>query len=543
MSRKISLTDKEPFVCWCSPIPLKHVPNDRGFLLPQLTPNDLQEVIRRLRQGSRLLQATPVATILQLIDQWARHLERSVSALDSPLVRQLAVRMSLPEIAVRQILHHQFRSLTADALWQLLEEIIGDPSVLDEGPIGTQQRIRAKGPDLTLLILPSNVPGVGIWDLVFCLLCKSAVLLKPSVREPFLIVIAAQSLCATDPVFATSVAALPWSADGEELTALALRNVDAVVAYGNELTQDFVQKNTPPSVHLIKRGPKFSIALIGKSAVSPITASLLARDLVLLDQRGCLSPAVCFIEGADGAERLSLLLTDALRSFNNDYPVALTVSYRSAVGQLRLSALAAGARVLGSPADGWLVIVWNETTPFWSDLLTTVRALHIVPVQRLEDVIELLKGFKGKIQAAALATEFEHAQRLAIALAHLGISRICSVGNLQFPPLTWEQDGRHLIRELVGWCQVEPLAITKADGGWVEVFRGPDQQTHLIRSLLESQGIPSTITYTSSQASYGEVEAVLLVPPFATGEAWSLVQEEFAEMTGRQEEMGKAEAT
>jgi hypothetical protein len=40
-------------------------------------------------------------------------------------------------------------------------------------------------------------------------------------------------------------------------------------------------------------------------------------------------------------------------------------------------------------------------------------------------------------------------------LAEVGVSRICPVGRMQFPPVTWHQDGQPVLTPLVRWIDCE----------------------------------------------------------------------------------------
>ena len=47
------------------------------------------------------------------------------------------------------------------------------------------------------------------------------------------------------------------------------------------------------------------------------------------------------------------------------------------------------------------------------------------------------------------------AGEVAAQLARWGVSRVCSLGRMQLPPLTWRHDGRPALGDLVTWTDFE----------------------------------------------------------------------------------------
>ena len=49
----------------------------------------------------------------------------------------------------------------------------------------------------------------------------------------------------------------------------------------------------------------------------------------------------------------------------------------------------------------------------------------------------------------------DRAQSLATELARWGVTRVCPLGQMQEPPLTWRHDGRPALADLVMWTDWE----------------------------------------------------------------------------------------
>ncbi len=498
--------------CWYSPIPLKEGEKREGLSLPQVSRNDLNNVIGALECGSRQLMEISLDDLSDILARWAQSLAADVSKTSRGILPLVVSRMGLSMQGVQEVLLHTFRSLSKETILSLAEKF----GIAESGKRADPDRkgafSRTIGPQWCFLILPANVPGVGIWDLVFCLLCRSAVLAKPSVREPLLLTWAAKRLGALHPALSSSVAVLPWSSDRNDVTMTALGAAPAIVVYGTDRTIGFVQRNSNPDSLIVKRGPRFSVALFTREGVTGINASLLAKDMVLLDQRGCLSPSVCFVEGEEQADQLVPYLSAALSSFSREYPAVLSLDYRSAYTQVRLAALACDGRVFGNPTEGWLIVLWKRESDQWSRYFTPVRALHLIPVSQLDDALAMLTKWGSKIQAVAVAGNGHRLNRLMTCFARLGVSRVCSVGSLHFPPLDWEQDGRHLMRQLLQRCNAEEIVGIGEEASWEEVYRGADEDAHRLRAVLEYYGIPYTLTSSADLDHPGLIRACILVP-------------------------------
>ena len=47
------------------------------------------------------------------------------------------------------------------------------------------------------------------------------------------------------------------------------------------------------------------------------------------------------------------------------------------------------------------------------------------------------------------------AHQITLQLTKFGITRICRLGSMQNPPLTWRHDGRPSLGDLVTWTDIE----------------------------------------------------------------------------------------
>ena len=79
--------------------------------------------------------------------------------------------------------------------------------------------------------------------------------------------------------------------------------VEAVIVYGTDETVTTVKRQVPAKVRVIERGHRISVAIIAEEFADERTAELLALDIARFDQRGCLSPRICFVVGRGAGDQ------------------------------------------------------------------------------------------------------------------------------------------------------------------------------------------------------------------------------------------------
>jgi len=103
-------------------------------------------------------------------------------------------------------------------------------------------------------------------------------------------------------------------------------------------------------------------------------------------------------------------------------------------------------------STAWTVVFEHETRFHLSPLN---RFIFVKPVPGLAAVFPGVDELKGKVSTVGVAAPPERLKELAPQLARWGVTRICPVGQMQNPPLTWRHDGRPALGDLVTWTDVE----------------------------------------------------------------------------------------
>jgi hypothetical protein len=168
-----------------------------------------------------------------------------------------------------------------------------------------------------------------------------------------------------------------------------LKQVDAVIAYGSDETVADLNRQCPPATRFVAYGHKLSVAIVLREALSrgPALVQDLLEDLTPFQMQGCLTPQVVYVEGDAG--ELAAKVAEKTRH---------QPAYKS--------------------------------------------------FSKLADLEADLGALRPYLSGAGLAGPADRTAALEPILTHLGVTRICRLGSLQRPPLTWRNGGFSLAEAL-----------------------------------------------------------------------------------------------
>ena len=89
------------------------------------------------------------------------------------------------------------------------------------------------------------------------------------------------------------------------------------------------------------------------------------------------------------------------------------------------------------------------------NLLLEFFFIYVKKVESLKQVIDGMENMHGKVSTMALAAMPIEAEAIIEVLGQWGVSRVCSLGTMQTPPLGWRHDGRPALADLVRWIDWE----------------------------------------------------------------------------------------
>ena len=417
------------------------VPASDCAALSDISPDELARTIADLRGAQRRLVARPrrhvIDALAAAVDAWlapgSRWLARAVALL--PRAAGFSTEM------IRHALPTMLEPLRAPALQELLAAEVGN----------------RRGPALILHILPGNLPGLAAIPAALSLAIGSATLLKAGRGDRVFPALFAASIAEHDAELGACVAACYWPGGARAHEDLALAAADLVVASGDDATVAALAARTRG--RFIGHGHRVSFAVVtSEIAADPAAArraaSDLAADVALWDQRGCLSPQLCFVEGElDAARSFAALVAESLATLAQRVPSGRPSGVeRLALRRFRddaewsgLGGTSATLFALGAEADG--TVVAEPVPQFRSTPLG--RSLRVMPLRRLAELGPLLSPVRSLLEAAGLAASPARWSTIAAALAAAGVHRVCALGEMQRPPLAWRQGGRPRVADWV----------------------------------------------------------------------------------------------
>jgi acyl-CoA reductase LuxC len=409
----------------------------------------------------------PVAEIVEILDSVVDLWLGPESPWLQAAARRIAADTPYSEAMVRTGLTRLLSGCRKEALLSLLEEELGDPGVLDgfrpRRAVGGSHR--ACGPALTTHIFSGNVPGLPAISLIQALLAKSASLGKPASEELVFPGMFARSIAAVDAKLAASVAILPWPGGDLAMEQAAFAASEAVVAYGSDLAVESIRARVPPGVRFVGHGHRVSFGVIGRESLDSGALDSLAEraayDVSLFDQQGCVSAHVLYVERGGGVppESFAARLANAMAAFERGMPRGeVALEEAAAIQQVRAEVelreiREEPVRQWASPGGTAWTVIYDDDPSFIPSCLN--RVVRVKPVTDLGEIPSLVRPFRRYLQTVGAAMSRERRVRLAEALAPLGACRICTIGDMPHPPLTWHHDGGFNLLPLLRWTAIE----------------------------------------------------------------------------------------
>lgn len=288
-------------------------------------------------------------------------------------------------------------------------------------------------PGFVAVFLASNLPALAVQTLLPALATRRPVLFKSPSSEPLFTPYLVDALCRQEPRLRDALAAVTWRGGNERCEQPVIDQTRRVLAYGNQQTLDALR--TRAGRKLLAYGPKISLAVLDDTVGYSQVATGLARDIVLFDQRGCLSIQAIFT--TQDARRLAEALASALvEEAVTCPPGTIELGEATAVQQLRGEALMRDAFLPDLPLACGTVVVENEPRLALSPGLRCVR---IYPLESLDELTNRLSPWRGRLQGVALAGS--SARALEPSLRQLGITRFAAPGELHETDATWPNGG------------------------------------------------------------------------------------------------------
>ena len=359
-----------------------------------------------------------------------------------------------------------FQELTRENFHALLMQELGHAHRLDEMCAGAaearlQRAAMARGPQMLAHIAAGNIPNPTLLSIVLGLLTRSAQFVKCSRSASFLPRLFAHSLYEADPKLASCLEIAEWRGGDAALEESLFEEADCVTATGSDEMLAHVRGRLPAGVRFLGYGHRVSFGYITHEVLSGFGVKKIvvraAEDVISWNQLGCLSPHLIYVEtgGAVSPEHFAEKLAEELARYEADEPrgdirveASATIASRRDFYRVRAAA-AAETRLWCSEGSTTWTVVYEADPRFQLSCLN--RFIYVKGVANLTEALNHADAVRGQVSTVGIAAHDDQAQVLATQLARWGVTRVCPLGQMQNPPLTWRHDGRPALGDLVEW--------------------------------------------------------------------------------------------
>ena len=364
-----------------------------------------------------------------------------------------------------------FKQLTGENLEALLAQELGTTQRLDifcasTSDNRTRRLALASGPELLGHITAGCVPNAAFMAIVLGLLTRSAQFIKCSHGGAFLPRLFLHSIYGSEPKLASCIEIAQWRGGSAALEEAIFAQCDGVTATGTDEAVEAVRRALPPRVRFAGYGHQVSFGYVTREAVSGWRAKKIvaaaATDVIAWDQLGCLSPHVFYVEDeATGiALQFATQLAEELARREAAEPrgkisteTAAHIAARRAIYEIRAAHAPEQTRHWCSADSTAWTVVYESEPRFALSCLN--RFIYVKPVLDLNEALRGADAVRDHTSTVGLAAQEHEMENLAKQFARWGATRLCPLGQMQNPPLTWRHDGRLLLGDLVRWTDWE----------------------------------------------------------------------------------------
>jgi hypothetical protein len=436
-----------------------------------LSPAIITEACQTLKRNrGRYLASRSTSTLVKVLSEAAANWLKA----DDPF-RKLALELGPAKTGfsretLAKGLDNFFRQLTPDNFHTLLLQEFGDSKRLDEfcidGKPNSSRLAMATGPELLVHITAGNIPNPALTGIVFGLLARSAQFVKCASGASFLPRLFAHSIYDVDSKLGACLEIAEWRGGSADLENVLFAEADCVTATGSDETLAAIRSRLPVKTRFLGYGHRVSFGFVAREFLSdPVARRVVtnaAEDVVAWNQLGCLSPHVIYVQsgGEISPEKFAELLADELEQREQTEPRgelaaehAAAIASRRSIYEIRAAHSPDATRHWCSKDSTAWTVIFEADARFQMSCLN--RFVYVKGVKDLNEMLKNTEVVRGHVSTIGIAVPEEKMRELAEQLARWGATRVCPLGLMQNPPLTWRHDGRPALGDLVTWTDWE----------------------------------------------------------------------------------------
>jgi hypothetical protein len=364
-----------------------------------------------------------------------------------------------------------FGQLTRENFHALLVQEFGDAKRLDAmcaTPVEQKHNRMAiiNAPEFQVHIAAGNIPNPTLTSIIFGMLTRSAQFVKCASGSSFLPRLFAHSIYEADPKLGACLEVAEWRGGNAALENALFAEADCVTATGGDETLAAIRTQLPVKTRFLGYGHRVSFGFVGSEELYGSSAKKIAAraadDVVAWNQLGCLSPHVIYVQlgGEVFPEHFAQLLANELEKREVSEPRgelpaehAAAIASRRGIYEVRAAHAPETTQHWCSKDSTAWTVVYEADAHFQMSCLN--RFIYVKAVADLTAALQGADDIRGKVSTVGIAVSEDKKQEVATQLARWGATRICPLGQMQNPLLTWRHDGRPSLGDLVTWTDWE----------------------------------------------------------------------------------------
>jgi len=320
------------------------------------------------------------------------------------------------------------------AMLNIVAPLVAEPIDTDALVELHAREAEAHGPALIAHVLASNVPALAVPAIALSCLAGAAVVVKSGRADRVSASAFARAVAEVDPDLGATILATYWPHEATETERAVLAAADVVSITGTNEAIATISRRT--NARVVAHGARTSVALMRDDAPAAEMAAL-AVDIVLYEQRGCLSPTTVFVAGGANVREFARGILAALDAAAVPFPMPQSTVARASRRVAIETARFAGATVL--EGSGGAVVL--GVPPGTIDDALIGRTVAICPFDG-----DSLAGFRrGEIECIGIGGMVEIGEDF---FREHGVSRVCPVGRMQRPRIDWPRGQRPALGSL-----------------------------------------------------------------------------------------------
>lgn len=470
----------------------ERIVDDARILVPKATPGQMKAVVAKLRENRSNASKMSTEDIAAIYDKVSKKWKNNDYAKKQAALKYLPLLTNLsPEL----IEYFQFRSIykidgkTISFLssLKLNEDIFKDFVKIEY--TGTYLRCYAglfdklklkqiaNAPrDITLVtyITPANVPGfIESLGILLGNIVKASVLVKTPTSQPLFAPLFAESVAEESPALGETIAVMPWRGGDAAIEEPIFKASDAVSVVSSSETAVAVKEKVErlnkggQKIKGCYHGGKFGLDLVAREFANEDVAGLTAIDGIGYEGYMCASPAFGFFVEKGGKltpEQYAERMAEEAGRLSKAIPqTAVFRKLREKKVAEALASMQDGQKVFTTPEHDYAVVYSPKPAlkPIGQD-----RFFRVMPLERLEDIVPMLKPWKEFLQTAGVAIPQDRILTMADKLGRAGISNLRIAGTVPLPRLGEAWDGyfpvyEFFIPDTMWWVSINGADIRK----------------------------------------------------------------------------------